>query len=230
MTGELTVIARFRGDFPGKFGLPRQSGLAPDLQGVIGFEPGFRDPNLLRGLEEFSHLWLIWQFSENLQAGYSPTVRPPRLGGNRRRGLLATRSPFRPNALGLSAVSLERVEWQSPCGPLLHVSGADLLDGTPIFDIKPYVPVSDCIPQAGGGFSDQARDYRLQVVCPPELLQALAPEKRPGLLQALALDPRPAYQPDGERVYGFAYAGHEISFRVAGGSLTVLGIVAKNHV
>ena len=224
----MQIVARLYGDFPGKFGLPRQSGLAPDLRSLIVFEPEFRDVNLLRGIEEFSHLWLVWQFSQNLAAGFSPTVRPPRLGGNQRRGVFATRSPVRPNALGLSAVRLLDVEWQSPLGPLLCVGGADLADGTPIFDIKPYVPVADCIPTATGGFSDAARDYRLPVSCPPPLLDKLPVDKRAGLLQALALDPRPAYQDDPARVYACDYAGHKISFRVQGGMLTVCGVEAEH--
>ena len=219
-------IARMHSDFSTKFGLPRQSGLVKELRSVIVFEPEFRNAQALRGLEGYSHLWLIWQFSQAVQEGWSPTVRPPRLGGNQRMGVFATRSPFRPNALGLSAVQLERIELHSAQGPLLHVLGADLLDGTPIYDIKPYVPHADCLPQAQGGFSDRFRDYALQVDCAPELLAVVAEDKRAALLGVLAQDPRPAYQHDPQRVYGLQFAGYELKFTVQDDVLRVVQISA----
>ena len=217
----LTVIARLRGDFPEKFGIPRQSGLVDGLRARVVFEPGFRDPEAVRGLEEFTHIWLIWQFSQAAKAGWSPTVRPPRLGGNKRLGVFATRSPFRPNALGLSAVRLERIERDPVLGPVLHVAGADLLDGTPIYDIKPYVPYADAHPEAAGGFTDRVERRQLAVDFPPDLLERVPEEKRRGLIGVLAQDPRPAYQEDPERVYGMAFAGLEIRFTAAKGRLTV---------
>ena len=223
---ELNVIARIHTDFAGKFGVPRQSGLVPELQGEIVFEPTYRVAEALRGLEAYSHLWLIWQFSENLRDDWSPTVRPPRLGGNQRMGVFATRSPFRPNALGLSCVKLEAVEPTADRGTILRVSGADLMDGTPIFDIKPYIPYADCRPEATGGFTDTVPRRTLEVCLPPELAARIPEEKRTALLGVLAGDPRPAYQRDGERVYGFVFAGHEIRFRVADGVLTVVDIQA----
>lgn len=220
----LRTIARVRGDFPQKFGVPRQSGLVEALEARIVFEPEFRRPEALRGLEGFSHLWLIWEFSHNAGAGWSPTVRPPRLGGNRRLGVFATRSPFRPNPLGLSCVRLAGIDRETPEGPVLRVAGADLVDGTPIFDLKPYLPYADCKPEALGGFAPAA-DALLEVAIPPELL-ALVPEgKRAALLGALAQDPRPPYQEDPARVYGLTFAGLEVRFRVAGGRLFVTEIL-----
>ena len=217
----LTVIARIHSDFSEKFGIPRQSGLVEGLRARIVFEPEFRDPEAVRGLEEFSHIWLIWQFSQAVREGWSPTVRPPRLGGNKRLGVFATRSPFRPNALGLSAVKLEGIEQDPGLGPVLLVAGADLLDGTPIYDIKPYVPYADAHPEARGGFTDQVPRRRLAVDCPAALLAAVAPEKREALLGVLAEDPRPAYQEDPERLYAMTFAGLEIRFTVSDGTLTV---------
>ena len=182
----IRAVARIRSDFPTKFGIPRQSGLVAELRARVIFEPACRSPEAVRGLEEFSHLWLIWQFSQAVREGFSPTVRPPRLGGNRRLGVFATRSPFRPNALGLSAVRLDAVEPDTPQGPILHVSGADLLDGTPIYDIKPYIPYADAIPEASGGFTDRVDRLLLAVDCPPDLLERVPPEKREALLAVLA--------------------------------------------
>lgn len=218
---EIKPIAHINTDFKEKFGIPRQSGLVEALRASIVFEPEYRVPDAVRGLEEFSHIWLLWEFSRAHRENWSPTVRPPRLGGNKRVGVFATRSPFRPNALGLSAVRLEGVETD---GPVLYVSGADLLDGTPIYDIKPYLPYADAIPGASGGFTDQMARRLLTVDCSPELLTKLPPEKREALLAVLAQDPRPSYQSDPERVYGMAFAGAEIRFTVEGGTLTVRGI------
>lgn len=218
------IIAHIRTDFSSKFGVPRQSGLVPSLQGQIVFTEEYRNPDALRGIECFSHLWLIWQFSKAVREGWSPTVRPPRLGGNTRMGVFATRSPFRPNAIGLSCVKLERVEPDGPNGPVLHVSGADLMDGTPIFDIKPYLPYADCHPEANGGYVDNLQERQLSVSCPDALLSRLPAEKREALVEVLAHDPRPSYQKDPERVYGFSFAGCEVRFTVKEGLLTVLEI------
>lgn len=218
------IIAHIRTDFSSKFGVPRQSGLVPSLQGQIVFTEEYRNPDALRGIEGFSHLWLIWQFSKAVREGWSPTVRPPRLGGNTRMGVFATRSPFRPNAIGLSCVKLERVEPDGPDGPVLHVSGADLMDGTPIFDIKPYLPYADCHPEANGGYVDNLQERQLSVSCPDALLSRLPAEKREALVEVLAHDPRPSYQKDPERVYGFSFAGCEVRFTVKEGLLTVLEI------
>ena len=188
----LQVIAHIRSDFPSKFGIPRQSGLVDALQAAVVFEPEYRKPEAVRGLEEFSHIWLIWQFSQAVREGWSPTVRPPRLGGNARVGVFATRSPFRPNALGLSAVRLEAVELSGKLGPVLHVAGADLLDGTPIYDIKPYLPYADAWPEAIGGFTDRTERHLLTVDCPAALLEQIPAEKREALLAVLAQDPRPS--------------------------------------
>lgn len=218
------VIARIRTDFPTKFGIPRQSGLISDLKGEIVFEPEYRNPDALRGIEEFSHLWLIWEFSEAVRDTWSPTVRPPRLGGNKRMGVFATRSPFRPNAVGLSSVRLESVELHTDCGPVLHVAGADLMDGTPIFDIKPYLAFADSHPDAAGGFTDRTREYGLRVEIVQELLEKVEKDKRNALRAVLAHDPRPSYQDDPERVYGMEFAGYEIKFTVRSGVLTVRSI------
>lgn len=217
----MRVIARIHSDFTSKFGIPRQSGLVDSLQAVIVFEPEYRDPNALRGLEDFSHLWLIWQFSQAVRSTWSPTVRPPRLGGNTRMGVFATRSPFRPNAIGLSCVKLDRVELHPELGPVIHVLGADLLDGTPIFDIKPYLPAADCHPDALSGFAGPTRDYHLAVSFPQEWLDRVPLEKRSALEGVLAQDPRPSYQDDPERVYGMTFAGLEVNFTVNDGVLTV---------
>ncbi|MFR3787762.1 MAG: tRNA (N6-threonylcarbamoyladenosine(37)-N6)-methyltransferase TrmO [Agathobaculum desmolans] len=219
----MQIIARIRSDFPTKFGIPRQSGLA-DVPARIVFEPPYRNADALRGIEGYSHLWLIWHFSEAERAGWSPTVRPPKLGGNRRMGVFATRSPFRPNAIGLSSVRLGRVELHTPEGPVLYVSGADLMDGTPLFDIKPYLAYTDAHPEAAGGFADPILQRRMEVDCPPALLDRLPPDRRQPLLDALAQDPRPGYQAEADRVYGFPFAGFEVRFAVSGDRLTVTGI------
>lgn len=221
------VIARIRTDFPTKFGIPRQSGLVKELQGRIVFEPEYRNPEAVRGLEDFSHVWLIWEFSESRRDGWSPTVRPPKLGGNVRKGVFATRSPFRPNPIGLSVVKLERVEFHKKFGPVLHVSGADLMDGTPIYDIKPYIPFADCIPDGKGGFTEETDNILLEVYFPEELLNFITNEKQKALLQVLALDPRPSYQEDEERIYGLEFAGFDIRFRVKGRVINVVEVVKK---
>lgn len=220
----IQVIARMRSDFSTKFGIPRQSGLVEALRSTIVFEPEFRNADALRGIEDFSHLWLIWQFSQAVRSGWSPTVRPPRLGGNARMGVFATRSPFRPNNLGLSSVRLLGVEHTAAWGTVLHVGGADLLDGTPIFDIKPYIPYGDCHPEATGGFTDQAGKFLLEVDFPPELLSRLPEEKREAALGVLEHDPRPSYQRDPQRVYGLTFAGWDIRFRVEENLLTVTDV------
>ena len=211
---ELKVIAKIRTDFPTKFGIPRQSGLVDGLKATIVFEPEYRVADAVRGLEDFSHIWLVWEFSEAVRDGWSPTVRPPRLGGNKRMGVFATRAPFRPNALGLSSVKLDSVEITKELGPVLHVSGADLMDGTPIYDIKPYLPYVDSHPEATGGFAAPLADYALEVDFPQELMELVKEDRREGLLEILKQDPRPAYQKDPERVYGFPFAGREIKFTV----------------
>lgn len=219
------VIARIRSDFKTKFGIPRQSGLVDALRAAVVFEPEYRNPDALRGIEGFSHLWLIWQFSAAVREDWSPTVRPPRLGGNARMGVFATRSPFRPNPIGLSCVRLERVE-QTAEGPVLIVSGADLMDGTPIYDIKPYLPYADCRSEAVGGFAP-ARGEELRVDFPPELLVRVPEERRAALCGVLAQDPRPHYQSDPQRVYGMCFAGLEVRFRVAEGVLTVVEVAEE---
>ncbi|MBR5524308.1 MAG: tRNA (N6-threonylcarbamoyladenosine(37)-N6)-methyltransferase TrmO [Clostridia bacterium] len=224
MAMEITPIAHIRTDFGSKFGVPRQSGLVPELTARIVFEPAYRNPDALRGLEDFSHLWLVWHFSEVRREGWSPTVRPPRLGGNTRMGVFATRSPYRPNPLGLSCVRLERIEWHTPEGPVLVVSGADLMDSTPIFDIKPYLAYADSHPDAVGGFIEGLSDRAVEVVCAPALLQPLEEDIRRRLLAVLAHDPRPTYQDDPERVYGMDFAGHNVRFTVADGVLRVTEI------
>ena len=222
----IDVIARVHSDFPTKFGIPRQSGLVEGLEARIVFEPAYRRAEAVRGLEEFSHIWMIWQFSQAVREGWSPTVRPPRLGGNHRCGVFASRSPFRPNAMGLSAVRLVRVELHPTLGPVLHVAGADLMDGTPVYDIKPYLPYADAHPEASGGFADRVERRRLEVCCPAELLERVPEGKRPALLGVLAEDPRPPYQADPARVYGMCFAGMEIRFTVSDNRLTVLELAA----
>ncbi|MBP3413630.1 MAG: tRNA (N6-threonylcarbamoyladenosine(37)-N6)-methyltransferase TrmO [Clostridia bacterium] len=221
---EVKTIAHIYNDFPTKFGLPRQSGLAQALTGRIVFEPEYRNADAVRGLEDYSHIWLIWQFSEAVRDTWSPTVRPPRLGGNKRMGVFATRSPFRPNPFGLSCVKLERVE-QTQQGPVLHVLGADLMNGTPIYDIKPYLPFADSVPGAVGGFADGVKDYGLDVVIRKEAVDNFDAQKLEALKDILSQDPRPSYQNDPDRVYGFEFAGKEIRFKVADGVLTVIEII-----
>ena len=220
----INVIARMHSDFATKFGIPRQSGLVEELRSTIVFEPEYRNNDSLRGIEDFSHLWIIWQFSEAVRQGWSPTVRPPRLGGNTRMGVFATRSPFRPNNLGLSCVRLLDVEHTEKYGTVLHVGGADLMDGTPIFDIKPYIPYSDSKPDASGGFTDQAADFLLTVDFPAELLKNLPEQKREAAIGVLSHDPRPSYQKNEERVYGLTFAGFNIRFMVRDKLLTVLAV------
>ena len=222
----IQIIARMKSDFPTKFGIPRQSGLVEELRSTVIFEPEFRNPDTLRGIEGYSHLWLIWQFSEAVRTDWSPTVRPPRLGGNTRMGVFATRSPFRPNSLGLSCVRLLGVEQTENHGTVLHVGGADLMDGTPIFDIKPYIPYSDCHPSASGGFTDTAKDFLLQVCFPETLLSKLPEDKRNAAIAVLSHDPRPSYQKDSDRIYGLSFAGFDIRFSVHETVLTVLEVIS----
>lgn len=221
MDHTIHVIARIHSDFPAKFGIPRQSGLVDALRSTVVFEPEYRSIEAVRGLEDFSHIWLLWQFSQAVRDGWSPTVRPPRLGGNRRLGVFASRSPFRPNSIGLSAVRLVGVETGGRDGPRLRVAGADLLDGTPIYDIKPYIPYADAHPEASGGFTSAVPRRTLAVDCPPGLLEAVPEEKREALLGVLAEDPRPSYQDDPRRVYGMSFAGVNVRFTVEGDRLTV---------
>ena len=218
------IIARMHSDFDQKFGIPRQSGLVEELRSTIVFEPEFRNPDALRGLEGFSHLWLIWEFSKARRDTWSPTVRPPRLGGNQRLGVFATRSPFRPNPIGLSCVKLIGVELTEEFGPVIHVAGADLLDGTPIYDVKPYLPYADCKPEAVGGFASAPKEATLTVHIPEEFVDKIPEEKRAALVGVLAQDPRPSYQDDPERVYGMSFGGIEVKFRVAGEDLTICGV------
>lgn len=217
---EMKIIARIRTPFKTKFGIPRQSGVAAEVKGEIVFEPDYRETEAVRGLEGFSHIWLIWCFTEAVSDKWSPTVRPPRLGGNVRMGVFATRSPFRPNPIGLSSVKLERIEYTADRGPVLHVRGADLMDGTPIFDIKPYVAYADSHPAASGGFTDTAEFKKLRVELDDGVTEPL-PE---GLFEVLENDPRPRYHDDPERVYGMEYGGREVKFRVRGDILTVIEI------
>ena len=223
-TAQVKIIARIRTDFDTKFGIPRQSGLVEELEGRIVFEPEFRNPDALRGLEGFSHLWLIWEFSKARREDWSPTVRPPRLGGNRRLGVFATRSPFRPNPIGLSCVGLRGIDLDTPDGPVIRVAGADLMDGTPIYDIKPYLPYADCKPDALGGFAARPKEADLDVVFPEELLERVPADKRAALIGVLAQDPRPSYQDDPERVYGMSFGGLEVKFRVEGDTARVVAV------
>ena len=220
----LQVIAHIHTDFPTKFGIPRQSGIIESLQGTIVFEPEYRNPEAVRGLEEFSHIWLIWEFSEVKRDGWSATVRPPRLGGNVRKGVFATRSPFRPNPIGLSSVKLEKVEIDPKHGPVLHVSGADLMDGTPIYDLKPYIVYTDSHPEAISGFASQPAEYLLDVDFPEELLQKVPEAQHESLIAVLAHDPRPQYQDDPERVYGMAFGKLEVKFKVKDFQLIVVEV------
>lgn len=223
-TMEMHPIAHMRSDFPTKFGIPRQSGLVEELRSVIVFEPEYRSEDALRGIEDFSHLWLIWQFSQAVRECWSPTVRPPRLGGNTRMGVFATRSPFRPNNLGLSCVRLLEVKHTQQYGTVLIVGGADLLDGTPIFDIKPYIPYSDSRPEAAGGFTDRVSDFLLDVKFPQELLEKLPADKQAAAVGVLSHDPRPSYQRKPGRVYGLNFAGFDIRFTVEDAVLTVQSV------
>ncbi len=223
-TTVIKVIAEISSDFPTKFGIPRQSGLVPELEALVVFRPEYRIPEALRGIEGYSHLWLLWEFSETKREGWRPTVRPPRLGGNRRVGVFASRSPFRPNAIGLSCVKLLGVVHHPEWGTVLRVAGADLMDGTPIYDVKPYLPHADCHPEATGGYSADGLAHVLTVILPPEWEERVPAAHRASLRAVLAQDPRPAYQQDSDRVYGFPFAGLEVHFTVAGDVLTVCGI------
>ena len=215
-------VARIRSDFPEKFGIPRQSGIVESLEAKIVFEPEFRVTDAVRGLEDFSHIWLIWEFSEAVRDSWSPTVRPPRLGGNVRMGVFATRSPFRPNPIGLSCVKLLKIEHDEALGPVLTVAGADLMNGTPIYDIKPYIPYADCHPEAKGGFTTTVDMKPLTVDFPADLLEKVPAEKRSALIGVLEQDPRPRYQKDPERVYGLSFAGMDVKFSVSDRTLTVV--------
>ncbi len=221
----MDVIARVENDYTSKFGVPRQSGLVDEVISTVVFEPAYRVAEALRGLEEFSHIWLIWGFHQANRAGWSPTVRPPRLGGNRRVGVFATRSPYRPNGLGLSCVRLREIRQEEGRGLVLRVSGADLMDGTPIYDIKPYLPYADAHPEASGGFTDRQEKREVAVELPERCRRALSPETADALEKVLAQDPRPAYQEDPERSYAFEFAGKTVRFRVKDGVLTVLEIL-----
>ena len=223
----MAVIARIHTDFPTKFGIPRQSGLVDALEATVVFEPEYRIPEAVRGLEEFSHIWLLWQFSAS--KGWSPTVRPPRLGGNQRLGVFATRSPFRPNPIGLSSVRLTAVEHHPTLGPVLHVAGADLMDGTPILDIKPYIPYGDCHPDATGGFTDRRARQVLEVTLEEPWRSLVPPNRLEALTGVLAQDPRPSYQHDPKRVYGLGFAGLDVRFTVDGERLTVVEIVKEEN-
>ena len=222
----MEIIARIRTDFPAKFGIPRQSGLVDGLRGRVVFEPSYRVAEAFRGLEGFSHIWLIWSFSRAVRQGWSPTVKPPRLGGNRRVGVFATRSPFRPNAIGLSCVRLETIDFSAPDGPALIVRGADLLDGTPIYDVKPYLPYADCRPEATDGFAGEVGETRLQVDFPDELLSMLPEAAREAAVGVIAEDPRPGYRHgDEERRWGVAFCGYDIRFIVTGQTARVVEVV-----
>ena len=223
-------IAIIHSDFPTKFGIPRQSGIVKSLQAKIIFEPEYRNIDAVRGLEGYSYIWLIWEFSGNIRDGWSPTVRPPRLGGNARMGVFATRSPFRPNPIGLSSVKLEGIDYDNELGPVLRVSGVDLMDGTPIYDIKPYLPYTDSHPEALGGFSDDTKDYELEVEFPDKLLSIIPEELREGLFGVLSQDPRPAYQNDSERIYGFEFGEYNIKFIVDGERLSVCQVEKKKDI
>lgn len=220
----MEVIAHIYTDFPEKFGIPRQSGLVDALKGKIVFTPEYRNPSALIGLEGFSHIWILWQFSKSVREEWSPMVRPPRLGGDKKMGVFATRSPYRPNAIGLSSVKLEKIEDDPVLGKVLHVSGADLLDGTPIYDIKPYLPFTDSHPDAVGGFADSFKEYGLEVNFPDELLQQIPEDKREALLGILRQDPRPSYQDNPGRIYGVAFGDKNIRFQVKNDILTVMEI------
>ena len=225
----MKVIAHIHSDFPTKFGIPRQSGLVESLKAKIVFEPEYRNSDALRGMEEYSHLWLIWEFSEAKRDTWSPTVRPPRLGGNKRMGVFATRSPFRPNPIGLSCVKLEAIDFTAENGPVIIVSGADLLDGTPIYDIKPYLPFADSRPDAIGGFADTVKGDQLQVQCSEEMMLQIPKQHRQAVIDILAQDPRPHYQQDPTRIYGMEYANMEIKFRVEDTTLVVCEIIRKEE-
>ncbi|MDD7337967.1 MAG: tRNA (N6-threonylcarbamoyladenosine(37)-N6)-methyltransferase TrmO [Oscillospiraceae bacterium] len=216
----MKIIAHIKNDFTSKFGIPRQSGLVPEMMSQIIFEPEFRNPDAIRGLEDFSHLWLIWNFSQS-KPTESLTVRPPRLGGNKRMGVFATRSPFRPNPIGLSCVKIEKIEIDADLGPVISVLSADLMDGTPIYDIKPYIPYADCIPNAVGGFADNVKEYRLNVNMPSDICGDIDEKFKSALYEILANDPRPSYQNEPERIYSFEFGGYKIRFKADEKNLTL---------
>lgn len=216
----MKIIAHIKNDFTSKFGIPRQSGLVPEMMSQIIFEPEFRNPDAIRGLEDFSHLWLIWNFSQS-KPTESLTVRPPRLGGNKRMGVFATRSPFRPNPIGLSCVKIEKIEIDAGLGPVISVLSADLMDGTPIYDIKPYIPYADCIPNAVGGFADNVKEYRLNVNMPSDICGDIDEKFKSALYEILANDPRPSYQNEPERIYSFEFGGYKIRFKADEKNLTL---------
>lgn len=220
----MKIIAKIQTDMSDKFGIPRQSGIVKELTGKIIFEPEFRVKEALNGIEEFSHLWLLWEFSENKRDSWSPTVRPPRLGGEKRKGVFATRSPFRPNPIGMSCVKLERVEYTKAFGPIIYVSGVDLMNGTPIYDIKPYITYTDCVPEAVQGFAEEYKNYALNVDFPQELLDRIPKEKQSALIGILRHDPRPAYQNMPDRIYGVRYMNFDVHFKVKNDTLTVTDI------
>lgn len=220
----MKIVARIHSDFTQKFGIPRQSGLVEQLEALVVFEPEYRIADALRGLEGYSHIWLLWEFSEAVRSDWSPTVRPPRLGGNVRKGVFATRSPFRPNPIGLSSVRLLSIEEHKEYGMVLRIAGADLMDGTPIYDIKPYLPHVDSHPDAIGGFSTDVRDYKLKVEIETDMITKIPVNKQEALIGVLEQDPRPAYQEDAKRVYGMNFAGYNIKFTVANGILKVIAI------
>lgn len=220
----MKIIARIETDMPDKFGIPRQSGIVNELTGRIIFEPEYRVKEALQGIEDFSHLWLLWEFSENKREGWSPTVRPPRLGGEKRKGVFATRSPFRPNPIGMSCVKLEKVEYTKELGPIIHVSSVDMMNGTPIYDIKPYITYTDSKPDAVQGFAEEFVDYSLEVNFPNNLLDMIPKEKQAGIIGILRHDPRPAYQDLPDRIYGVKYLNFDIHFMVKDNALTVTDI------
>lgn len=220
----MKIIAKIQTDMSDKFGIPRQSGIVKELTGKIIFEPEFRVKKALNGIEEFSHLWLLWEFSENKRDSWSPTVRPPRLGGEKRKGVFATRSPFRPNPIGMSCVKLERIEYTKALGPIIYVSGVDLMNGTPIYDIKPYITYTDCVPDAVQGFAEGYKNYALNVDFPQELLDRIPKDKQAALIGILRHDPRPAYQNTSDRIYGVRYMNFDVHFKVKNDTLTVTDI------
>lgn len=224
----MKIIGHIHTDFSSKFGIPRQSGLVPELKGIITFEPEFRNPQAFRGLEEFSHIWILWKFSKSEKEHWSATVKPPRLGGKKRMGVFATRSPYRPNDIGLSSVKLEKISFDEKLGPMLYVAGADLLDGTPIYDIKPYIAYTDSHPDAAEGFAGTVKEKELQVDFPEELLELFPKEKRDAILGVLSQDPRPAYDTDETRLYGVEFAGFDVRFTVTGELLKVKELIKLN--
>lgn len=224
----MKIIGHIHTDFSSKFGIPRQSGLVPELKGIITFEPEFRNPQAFRGLEEFSHIWILWKFSKSEKEHWSATVKPPRLGGKKRMGVFATRSPYRPNDIGLSSVKLEKISFDEKLGPMLYVAGADLLDGTPIYDIKPYIAYTDSHPDAAEGFAGTVKEKELQVDFPEELLSKFPKEKRDAILGVLSQDPRPAYDTDETRLYGVEFAGFDVRFTVTGELLKVKELIKLN--